>query len=312
MKKRVLALTALMALLGQNEISADPVKDLYKQLVGTSIVTSNNNFLQTGWYEMDGGDTGDDIEWANANFVGSYYMGKKGDTWRPIVLGGFGLSHIEQRNVTVDPTSQSNVAFDSIYWKIGGGVNYNPTENLGLVLTASGCWMSSDKDFERHTGTPSNAMLKYFDSDSDTAIYDIALGANYHTSLPSGYKPYMEGTLHYLTLDYDFDIGTEEGWNVDLSAGVFTPELTRWWDHPVRGQLFVAATLFDDTISDVTNFDNAYHAGASLLWHVGPMFDEYLDAVFHDSEIAFNVLGSVGDNDLRGFKVSASFFIAKY
>jgi hypothetical protein len=283
----------------------------YVHMVGTSLVTSNNTYLQTGWYSMDGDGVGDDPDWTNANFVGSYYFGQTGETWRPIILGGFGLSDITQDNVRVDGAN-SDTEMDSWYSKIGGGINYNPNENLGLVLAASGCWMNSDASYDMNGGTPSDALRKYFGEDSDSAIYDVFASANYHWTTEEGYKPYFEGVLHYLSLDFDHDVDTVDGWNTDLTAGVYTPSFTEWYDMPVRAHLFAAATLFDDDLEEVTHFDSVYHAGASLLWHVGPLFDDYFNGAFHRTEVALNVLGSLGDNDLSGFKVSASFFIAKY
>ena len=120
--------------------------DHYKQLVSTSIFTANNLYLQTGWYDMDGGNTGNDVELSNANFVGSYYFGEKGDTFRPFILGGFGFSEITQDNSIVGG-SIGKITLDSTYFQLGGGINYNPNENLGLVLGASALWMGTDGDY---------------------------------------------------------------------------------------------------------------------------------------------------------------------
>jgi len=193
---------------------------------------------------------------------------------------------------------------------VTAGINYNPTESVSLVLGASGLWMSSDSDFLNVAGAPTAEMLNYFNRDSDTALYDLFGGVNLHTEY-NGYKPYAELTLHYLNIDYDYALSDESGWNADLAAGVYTPTLTRWMDLPVRAQFFVAATLLDDDLSDIAGFDNAFSAGASLLWKIGPAIPVFGDA-FHETELAFNLQGTAGDNDFNGFKASVSFSIAKF
>jgi len=299
-KNHLLSIVAAMALIGTSA-NAGTVEDHYKQMIGTSIFSANNLYLQTGWYSMDGDNGGDDIDMNNANFVGSYYFGQIGDTWRPFVLGGFGLTKIKQDDVYGD-----DVKLDSWYLKAGGGINYNPNQNVSFALGVSGLWMNTDGDYD---GTNADAM-KYFDADSDTAIYDLFGSVNLHTDY-NGYKPYAEATIHYLSIDYDFGISDTSGWNADLTAGVYTPTLTTWMDLPVRAQLFVAANLLDNDLSDVTEFDSAYHAGVSLLWKVGPMIPIFNNA-FKDTELAFNLQGTTGDNDLSGWKASISFNIAKF
>ena len=306
MKKQYAVGLIIATILTASSANAGPEVGQYKRLISTSIFSANNLYLQTGWYDMDGGKTGDDPEMNNANFVGSYYFGEIGDTWRPFVLGGFGFSKIEQNNINFGSGNLGDIKLDSTYAKLGGGINYNPTQNIGLVLGASGLWMSTDGDY----AGSDTAMGKYFGHDSDTAIYDIFGTVNLHTEF-NGYKPYAEVTLHYLNIDYDFDFSNVSGWNTDITAGVFTPTLTTWMDLPVRAQFFAAANFLDNDLSDITLFDNAYHAGVSLLWKVGPMIP-IINNAFKDTELAFNLQGTTGDNDLKGWKASVSFNISKF
>lgn len=307
MMKRIslLSMAAATVLLCSTAGAETPAEH-YKRLIGTGIFSADNLYLQTGWYDLGSDGTGDKPEMNNANFVGSYYFGEIGETWRPFVLGGFGFSKIKQDNVDLGSGNLGDVDLDSTYGKLGGGINYNPTRNIGLVLGASGLWMSTDGDY---SGSDT-AMQSYFDRDSDTAIYDIFGSINLHTEY-NGYKPYAALTLHYLTIDYDFGLSDVSGWNADVTAGVYTPTLTTWMDLPVRARFFVAANFLDNDLSDVTEFDNAYHAGASLLWKIGPMIPIF-DNAFKDTELAFNLQGTTGDNDLRGWKASVSFNISKF
>ena len=293
----------LMALGGTAQ--AGPEADQYKSLIGTSIYSANNLYLQTGWYEMDGGTSGADPEMNNANFVGSYYFGQIGDTWRPFVLGGFGFTKIKQKPSTLGG-SIGDIELDSTYLKIGGGINYNPTQNIGLVLGASGLWMSTDGSYDGVGATAD--MYKYFNADSDTTIYDLFVGANYHTEI-NGYKPYADLTAHYLNIDYDFGLSDSSGWNTELSAGIYTPVFTYWMELPVRAQFFVAGSFLSGDLSDDILFDSHYSAGASLLWKIGPALP--FDA-FKETELSFNLQGTRGDNDLSGWKASVSFSIAKF
>jgi hypothetical protein len=197
-----------------------------------------------------------------------------------------------------------NIELDSTYAKLGGGINYNPTQSIGLILGASGLWMKSDGSY----GGTSSAMKKYFGTDSDTSLYDLFAGINLHTEM-NGYKPYADLTAHYLSIDYDFGLSDTNGWSADLSAGVYTPVFSYWMDLPVRAQLFIAGSFLSDDLSDTVLFDNYYSAGASLLWKIGPAL--HIDA-FKETELAFNLQGTTGDNGLSGWKASISFNIAKF
>jgi hypothetical protein len=300
---RKIALSAVTIALLSGNAFAGPESDHYKRMIATSVYSANNLYLQTGWYDLGDSGTGADPEMSNANFVGSYYFGQIGDTWRPFVLGGFGFTKIEQNPSTVGGAA-GDIDLDSGYIKLGGGINYNPTRNIGLVLGASGLWMSTDGSYN---GT-STVMRQYFDADSDTAIYDLFAGVNLHTEM-NGYKPYADLTLHYLTVDYDFGLSDSDGWNTELSLGIYTPTLTHWMELPVRAHLFVAGSFLSGDLADDLLFDKHYSAGASLLWKIGPAFP--FDA-FKETELAFNLQGTKGDNDLSGWKASVSFSIAKF
>ena len=306
MKKFSLSsLVAASVLLG-SLCMAETAAQHYRHLTGTQIFSAGNTYLETGWYSLDSDGSGDDPDLSNANFVGSYYFGEIGDTWRPFVLGGFGFSKITQDHVDLGSGDLGDVKLDATYAKLGGGINVNPSPETSLILGASGLWMRNDGDY---SGTDA-AMEHYFGHDSDTALYDLFAGALYHTQI-NGYKPYAKATLHYLSIDYDFDLADNEGWSTDLGAGVYTPTLTSWMDLPVRAKFYLAATFLDDELSDVTGFDHAYHAGASLLWKVGPLIPIF-DNAFKDTELTFNLQGTTGDNDLKGWKASVSFSIAKF
>lgn len=294
---------AAAALFGSTLMAGPTAEDHYRHLVATGIYSANNLYLQTGWYDVNGDGTGADPEMSNANFVGSYYFGQIGDTWRPFILGGFGLSKIEQNPSTVGGVS-GNLKLDSSYVKLGGGINYNPTPSVGLVLGASGLWMKSDGSYDGS----SVSMKKYFDVDSDTDLYDIFAGMTLHTEM-NGYKPYADLTAHYLNIHYDFGLSDTSGWSADLSAGVYTPVFSYWMDLPVRAQLFVAGSFLSSNLSDDVLFDNYYSAGATLLWKIGPAL--HIDA-FKETELAFNLQGTTGDNGLSGWKASVSFNIAKF
>ncbi len=294
--------------------NADIVDDTYIKLNGLGLFTSNNNYLQTGWYDMDGGRVGDDIDIDNANFVGSYYFGEKGDILRPFVQGGFGFSKIEQNNVNLGRGTRDDIELDSQYIKIGAGLNYNPTQEMGFVVGVSSLWMESDSDYKSAVtlaATPlDNKIRRVFEDDSSNTIYDIYAGAVYHPSI-YGYDTHFDLTLHYLNMDFDHGYGNRDGISADLSAGVYTHELTRLADLPIRAHLYVSATLLDDELSDTVGFDNAFSAGISILWKVGPVIHIFDDA-FKDTELSFNLQGTTGDNDFKGVKASVSFCIAKF
>lgn len=294
------------ALLFLSIASADPVADHYRKLLGTSLITADNPYLQSGWYRLGSRETGDRPDLSNANFTGGYHFGQAGETWQPFLTGGFGFNKISQDHVTLGSGDLGNVTLDSSYLTLGAGIDYHPTEHLILTLGANGLWMHSDGDY---TGSDPS-MQSYFGSGSDAALYEFFGSANYHLRV-EGYKPYAQVTLRRLTIDYDFDLPSAEGWEADLTLGTYTPTLTTWMDLPVRAHLYMAATLLDDELSDLTGFGHAYHAGASLLWKVGPMIHLFDDA-FKETELSVTLQGTKGDGDLSGWKAGIGFTITRF
>jgi hypothetical protein len=296
-----------VALVSAATLNAENAATLYRHLVGVSVITANDPYLKSGWYKLSGNGTGDKVKLNDANFVGSYYFGQIGDTWRPFVTGGFGFSKITQDHVDLGTGDLGDVKLDSTYLKAGGGINYNPTDTLSLTLGGTGLWMKSDGNYNGIDPSVQN----YFNKDSDTSLYDLYGSAIYHLEI-NGYKPYAKVSLRHLSINYDFDLSSTRGWETDLSVGTYTPTLSTWMELPVRGHFYVAANFLDHDLSGVTGFNHAYHAGMSLLWKIGPMIHLFDDA-FKETELAFNLQGTTGDNDLlSGWKTSVSFNIAKF
>ena len=296
---------------------ADIVEKSYKELMAKSIFTSNNPILQSGWYSFDG-DNGENPDLSNANFVGSYYFGESGDRYRPIITGGFGFSKIEQRNVDLgrSPLSGDDIELDSEYLKAGVGINYNPTQDLGLVAGVSAMWMSTDGGgYDAAIALDGSdardrKIRKLFDSDSESWIYDIYGSIVYHPVV-GGYKSYFETTLHYLSIDYDHDISSSSGIDADFKAGFYTHELTRVMDLPVYAEFYLASNLLDSELSDIVGFDVAVSADLSIHWKIGPMIHIFDDA-FKDADISFNLQGTGSNSDFGGWKATASFNIVKF
>ena len=305
----------LIALVLGTSAYADIADTTYQGLISKSLFTSNNLHLQTGWYDFDK-TNGDTPELSNANFVGSYYFGEMGDKYRPFIQGGFGLSKIEQDDTDLNRGgSLDDIEFDSIYYKIGLGCNFNPYENVGFVLGASAMMMNSD-DGNFHPQTPltnssyDKKVNKLFNQESDSEIYDVYGSIVYHPTI-SGYNTQFDATLHYIDMEYDHDIDNIDGFNLDLRAAVHTHELTTLMDLPVWMEFYTAAVLVDSDLSDVVGFDSALSAGLSVHWKVGPMIHIFNDA-FKDVDLSANLQGTVSNTDFEGWKASLSFHLLKF
>jgi len=297
-------------LIGTTAMHADNAETAYRNLIGKSVFTSNNQFLQTGWYDYDRTANGSEPELTNANFVGSYYFGNKGDTWRPFIQGGFGFSQIEQDAVSFDNGGTGSIDLDSTYWKVGGGINFNPNQDLAFVVGASALWMNTDSgNFYAFTPvqTRTNTL---FNTESDTTLYDVYGSVVFHPTI-SGYNTHFEATMHYISIDYDHGISDVDGYNADLKAGFHTHQLTTFLELPVWAEFYVGAVLLDDDLSEINGFDSALSAGSSLHWKVGPMIHLFDDA-FKDTDISLNLQGTTSNTDFQGWKVSASFNIVKF
>lgn len=285
---------------------ADAVAEHYRQLISSSLVTSSDTFLQSGWYKLKSRDTADGFDLSNSNIAGSYEFDNIGDIWHPFVTGGFGFSKITQKSVNIDSKNLGALKLDSRNLKLGGGVNYYPSDNLNLTLAANGMWILSDGDY---TGADIS-MNKYFGKESDTRLFELLGNAKYHFEI-DGFKPYAELTLRYLDVNYDFNLPATNGWDVNLSVGAYSPTLTTWMNLPVRSQFYVGATLLDKELSGLSGFRYAYHSGASLLWKVGPMIHIFNDAL-KEAELAVSIQGTKGSNHLSGWKAGIGFTISKF
>ncbi|WP_456394089.1 OmpA family protein [Nitratifractor sp.] len=291
-------------LLSSASASAETAKEHYRTLISTAVYSAESRYLQTGWVDFNAGSSPEDAKMSGSNFVGSYYFGEAGDRWRPFVLGGFGFDKITQDRLGIG--SGGAVKLNSTYLQLGGGINYNPTENLSLSLGASSLWLDTDAEY---AGSDSD-LKKYFAHDSDTTLYDLFATALFHTEI-EGYKPYISATVHYLKIDYDFDLSDTDGFGSDLEIGTYTPLLAAWWGLPVRARLFAAGSLLFGDLSDTIPLDGTYSAGASLLWKIGPKIHLFNDA-FKDAELAFNLQATTGESSLRGWKASVSCSISKF
>jgi len=294
---------------------ASTAEDTYQNLIAKSLFTSNNIHLQSGWYEFDK-TNGNKPDLSNANFVGSYYFGDYEDTYRPFIQGGFGFSKIEQDNTDLNRAgSLDDIEFDSTYWKIGAGCNFNPYNEVSFVIGASAMWMNSD-DGNFHPQIPLNSSAydkrveQLFNQESDSQIYDVYGSVVYHPTI-NGYKTQFDATLHYIDMEFDHNIDSVDGINVDLRAGFHTHQLTTLMDLPIWMEFFTSAVFLDSDLSDVIGFDSAFNAGASLHWKVGPMIHIFDDA-FKDVDLSANLQGTISNTDFQGWKASVSFNLLKF
>lgn len=316
MKKIVMIAVGASSLL--MTLNADEIESAYKQLVTASMFTANNQILQTGWYTLDGVG-GEDADLDNVNFVGSYYFGNKGDTLRPFILGGLGFSDITQDKINLHRSSGTvdKAEFDATYWKLGGGLNYNPTSNVGLIVGGSAMWYNSDsgnygtKNPLNMSDSKDRKIKQLFDEESDNTLYDLFGSAVYHPVI-SGYNTYFEGTLHYLNFDYDHGVSDTDGFNLDLKAGFHTNTLVTLYQTPVWMEFFVAANLLDSDLADLVGFDTAFSGGTSVHWKIGPYIPKLFGDAFNDVDVSFNLQGTTSNTGFEGWKASASLGILKF
>jgi len=304
-----------LALVCGNIAYASSAEDTYQNLIAKSLFTSNNIYLQSGWYKFDK-TNGDKPDLSNANFVGSYYFGSYEDRYRPFVQGGFGFTKIEQDHTDLSRAgSLDDIEFDSTYGKIGAGCNFNPYKDVSFIVGASAMWMSSD-DGNFRPQIPLNSsdydkrVEQLFNQKSDSQIYDLYGSVVYHPTI-SGYKTQFDATLHYIDMEFDHDVDSVDGFNIDLRAGFHTHTLTTLMDLPVWMEFFTSATLLDSDLSNVIGFDSAITTGASLHWKVGPMIHIFDDA-FKDVDLSANIQGTISNTDFQGWKATASFSLLKF
>jgi len=287
----------------------------YQNLIAKSLFTSNNIHLQSGWYKFDKTNS-DKPNLSNVNFVGSYYFGDYGDRYRPFVQGGFGLSNIEQDSTDLDRGgSLDDIEFDSIYGKIGAGCNFNPYNEVSFVVGASAMWMSSD-DGNFHPQTPLSSsdydkrVEQLFNQKSNSQIYDVYGSVVYHPTI-NGYKTQFDATLHYIDMEFDHDVESIDGFDLDVRAGFHTQSLTTLMDLPIWMEFFSSVVFVDNDLGDVIGFDSALSAGVSLHWKIGSMIHIFDDA-FKDIDVSANLQGTISNTDFQGWKTGISFNLIKF
>jgi hypothetical protein len=296
-------------------LQADIAENIYTSFISKTLFTSNNKQFKTGWYKFDKQNS-QELKLNNSDFVGHHYFSDKNATYRPFIQGGFGFSKIEQDNINLGRDgSLDDIEFDSIYYKIGIGCNFNPYKNVVFVVGASAMLLNSD-DGNFHPQTPlSNSSYdqkinKLFNQESNSRIYDVYSSIIYHPTIYS-YKTRFNATLHYIDMEYDHDVENIDGFNLDLRAAIHTHELTTWMDLPVWMEFYVSAVFLDEGLSDVVGFDSAITSGISLHWKVGPMIHLFDDA-FKDVDLSANIQSTFSNTAYQGWKINLSFQILKF
>ncbi len=316
MKREILTAFSIIALSSMGQ--ADEIERAFKHLSGASMYMANDFFLKTGWYSLDGVG-GKDAKVDNTNFVGSYYFGKRGDRYRPFVIGGVGVTDIKQNEINLHRSSSTidKAEFDAIYTKIGAGVNYNPTQKLGLIIGGSVMlYRSESGNYETKAklnprDRKDKKIKELFCDENNNRLYDIFGGAIYHSSI-SGYKSYLKGTLHYLSFDFDKGVSSSDGLDLDLKAGIHTDSLAMLYHTPVWMEFFLASNLLNSNLSDLVGFKKALTFGSSLHWLIGPYMPKFTKNAFENLDLSWNIQGTIGDEDFSGWKSSLSLNIVKF
>jgi len=283
--------------------NADTIENSYKRLITQSIFTSNDISLQSGWYK-DG-----DVDLTNSNFVGSYSFGEDSDKLRAFVIGGFGFSKIEQNDINIDGDTLDSVKFDSFYLKLGFGVDYHLISDLNLNIGASALWMDS-YNVGYNTKQSSIQNIKLFDKGSSNTLYDTFVGLNYHPKFGE-YQSYFKANIHYLNFDYDYDISSLDGFDMELKAGIHTLSFASIYNLPIWNEVYISSTLLDSDLADWVGFDYSLTAGDTIHWLIGPMIPLF-DGKLKDLDIGFNLQTTTSSSDFKGWKASICCDLARF
>ncbi|WP_457605220.1 hypothetical protein [Nitratifractor sp.] len=298
------ALLALSMLGGA--LQATPLEDAYRTVMGRTLYMLDDYTLKSGRYTFDDEGQSGDAKIHNISVPMAYYF--MGDLYdpglHPFVIGAVGYSDYEQNNLYVSGNNVGDIDMTSLYFKFGGGLAYTAGD-VTLELGASALYLGTDGDYRGNDP----AAKELFDGSQSSLIYDAFTRATYHP-LIEGYKPYLTVAAHYLTLDYDpSGIGNDHGWKGNLRAGLFTPELTRWWEMPIRAELYANVDAMTHDLGEVMGFDSAFSGGATFYWKVGSRLPF---ALLKELDITFTIQGTLSNTDMSGYNIGFGLSLMKF
>jgi hypothetical protein len=292
--------------------TADSISELHKGLITKSIFTSSSHNLKTGVYRFNP-EYGSKPKLSNANFVGSYFFGKRGDKLRPFIEGGFGFSKIEQDGLTLR-ASRDSVEFKSSYIQIGGGVNYNINCNFGVLAGGRAIWMDTEAEYKSlsplSTSLVDSRVKSLLNSDSKSSLSDIYGGGVYHPKI-FGYDSEFSALLHHISIDFDHNLGDLNGVYLSTLASIRSKELGRFLNQPFWLKYYIGGDFLEGDLAKYTGFNSAVSFGSSLHWQFAPLIP-FLKGNFRDLDLSLNIQGTVSNSDFQGWKVSAGFNLVKF
>lgn len=115
-----------------------------------------------------------------------------------------------------------------------------------------------------------------------------------------------------MNFDYDHGVSNTDGFELDIRAGLHTDTLMTLYHTPLWMEFFLAGNILDNDLSEYVGFNNALSGGTSVHWLVGPYIPKVFGNTFDDVDLAWNIQGTVGDNDFNGWKTSLSLNIVKF
>jgi len=306
--------TSLTILTVTAVLSADSIDDKFQSLVGKSLFLSNTSTLSSGHYTFNK-EGGDEPELSTGGLGFPYFFGEEGDLWRPFVLGGVGYSTITEDNTNLRGVRGDDIEIKSLYYKVGGGLSYNPTCNFQFILGGSALVMNSDGDYS--SITPIGASIrdkkidKLLNSETTNKIYDGFGGFIYKPTI-YGYQSEIKSTLHYLKMDFDQDVEDIDGVYLNMLAKIRSNELTTIWQEPVWIEYYVGGDFVNSKLADVVGFNSAVTLGSTLHWRVGPLIPWIRDSRFKDLNIAINFQKTISNTDFEGWKGGVGFSLVKF
>ena len=305
---------SLATLVATAVLSADAIDDKFQSLVGKSMFIGNSANLQGGLYKF-GKEGGDKPELSDAGLSFPYYFGEEGDSWRPFVLGGIGYSKMTEDNTNLRGVAGDDIELKSLYYKVGGGVTYNPSCDFSFIVGGSALFMNTEGEYKSKVALGTSAtdrkIKKLLDDDTTNILYDGYGGFSYKPTI-FGYKSEISSALHYIKMDFDKDVDDVDGIYLNMLAKVRSNELTTLWCEPVWIEHYVGADFVDSKIADVVGFNSAITFGSTLHWRVGRLIPIIRDSRFKDLNIAINAQKTISNSDMEGWKAGVGFSLVKF
>jgi len=284
----------LVSTLLLTQVQADlrgEVENVYLKAANTLLFFTSEDIVSSGSYELGSSD-----QTLNTTFFPVTYQFKNdSDFYNFYVNGSVGYSKYREKNIKVRG-SIDDIDIKTYALKVGGGVRFNLSSDIDMMLGASYIYSKVNSDYNTPqpldtTDIVDRALDYVFNSSNsfDTMEYFASLG--YQPTM-NEYKPYIRTDVRYFDTKIDDPFATISDTTSTISklkVGVLTPPVTSIEGLPLRLEFYASNVFLSGDMQEALESNNFYVLGTTF--HLGTTtLNDWV------SDVSFDVNIVRGDN----------------